>query len=149
MILDELAHAALYAPVGKGIAGALEFLANADLAGMDEGMHHIEGDQIYAMVLDYNTKPRNQCVWEAHRRYLDVQYIVSGVERMGCADLDRMTPVGDYDEAKDVLFLEGEGSFFILRAGAFAIFAPHDVHMPGIAVAEPEPVRKVVVKVLV
>ena len=119
------------------------------MGGLAAGRHAIDEDRIFALVQDYETKPREAGRWEAHRRYCDVQFVASGVEFIGVAPLDGMRVVEAYDEAKDVAFFEGEGDLVTLRAGSFAIFWPHDAHMPGVAAGGPTAVRKVVVKVAV
>lgn len=146
MILDRLENRELYFRLGPGIERALRFLAAADLTALPEGRHPVEGDRIYALVQEYEPRPPEAAAWEAHRRYADVQYVVSGEERLGRAEVERLA-AGDYDEAKDLLLLTGQGDFFTLRAGCFAIFLPHDAHAPGLATDRLSRVRKVVVKV--
>ena len=94
----------------------------------------------------YDTLERAQGAWEAHRRYIDLQYVVAGRERIGYAQASRMTP-GAYDRERDLLPLAGDGDFLTLGAGDFMLLFPDDAHMPRIAVAAPAPVRKVVVKI--
>lgn len=152
MIRDDLNNAALYAGLGAGIGSALEYLRATDLAALPLGKHEIRGQDLMAIVQDYETKLAADCFWEAHRKYLDVQFIVRGVERMGYAPLDALRVIQAYDEAKDFMKLDdprGVGDFMDIRAGAFAIFGPRDAHMPGIAAGAPSSARKVVMKVRV
>jgi len=37
--------------------------------------------------MEYQTKPREQGIWEAHRKYIDVQYMIQGSELMGWASI--------------------------------------------------------------
>jgi YhcH/YjgK/YiaL family protein len=149
MLIDQIRHAGAYTGMGPGLAQAFAFLASAPLATLALGRHEITGDRVFALVQDYLTKPPDAGVWEAHRRYIDVQYVVLGTERLGYAPLDRLTVTQPYDEAKDVVLLAGEGDRVTAAAGTFVVFFPHDAHMPGLALGEPAPVRKVVVKVAV
>ena len=98
------------------------------------------------MVQEYDTKPAAQAKWEAHRKYIDIQYVISGMERMGFANLKTMQ-VGEYAPERDFQALNGAGSFVDVFAGAFVIFFPEDGHMPCLCVDAPEPVRKIVLKV--
>jgi YhcH/YjgK/YiaL family protein len=102
------------------------------------------------MVQRYRTKPVTDAVWEAHRRYIDIQYVAEGNERIGYAHLDDELPVRKvYDAEKDYALYEANGDFLAVTAGSFAIFAPHDIHAPGLAINGPESlsdVCKVVVK---
>ena len=132
----------------RRIKAALHFLQSTDLENLPVGRIELEGKQLFALVQEYNTKPRGKGFWEAHRQYIDVQYVVSGVEHMGYVNLAQMK-VGTYDAKTDFLPMEGEGNFLVMPAGTFTIFAPQDGHMPGMAVSDPQPVKKVVVKVAI
>ncbi len=134
--------------LAKRLQAAFDFLQNTDLENTPVGKIEIEGDRVFALVQEYNTKPREKGFWEAHRQYIDVQYVVSGLEHMGYANLSQLTP-GQYDASRDFLPIEGAGSFVLLPSGMFTVFLPEDGHMPGIAVTEPQPVKKVVVKIAV
>jgi biofilm protein TabA len=146
MIVDEIRNASLYYALGQRIETALRYLESADMPALEPGRHEIGGG-CFAIVQDYSTAPREQKRWEAHRDYIDVQFIASGREFIGYADIETLQLLEDYDAAKDVSWHEGDGSFVTARAGAFMILYPHDAHMPGVAIDGPEAVRKVVVKV--
>jgi YhcH/YjgK/YiaL family protein len=148
MIADLLTNAGLYTALGPGIARGLRFLAETDLAGLAQGRHELDGQRLYALVNDCTPKPPGEGRWEAHRRYLDLQYVVSGVEHMGVAPIDRLS-AGDYDADRDMLRLSGAGDYLTFGAGQFMILWPGDAHMPGIDAGVPGPVRKVVVKIAI
>jgi YhcH/YjgK/YiaL family protein len=148
MILDQLQNAAWYFGAHERLTKALRYLQNTELSHHASGRYEIEGNGIFMLVQEYETKPREKGFWEAHRQYMDIQYVASGVELMGYANLNALR-VDEYDESRDFVPAFGEGMFFEMHAGAFAIFAPQDAHMPGIAVGEPQPVRKIVMKVRV
>ena len=147
MIIDNVKNSALYTGLGTGIRTALEYLAKTDFSAMRPGRYNIEGDNVYALVQQYETKPRLTGVWEAHRRYIDVQYVMAGIETMGYAPLDNLTVTQSYSAEKDCMLLAGKGSFVTAGAGTFVIFFPLDAHMPGLADTAPVSVLKVVVKV--
>ncbi len=146
MIFDTLAHHARYLGLGPKLAAAFGFLVNTDLAALQPGRIELPGAALYVLVQEYTTKPAEQGVWEAHRRYIDVQYIFSGHERMGFAHLSTMQ-LGDYVPERDFQPLSGNGHTIDLFPGSFVIFHPEDAHMPGLAVDSPEAVKKIVVKV--
>ncbi len=146
MIFDTLNNAQRYSGLGYNLANALKFLRHTDLAGLPPGRIDIDGNNLYALVQEYATRPAEQGLWEAHRNYIDVQYLVNGMERMGFANLGSMQ-LGDYVPEKDFVPLSGTGNYVDLFAGAFVIFFPQDGHMPGLCVGQPEPVKKVVLKV--
>jgi len=149
MIVDKLRNASLYEGMGERIALGLEFLRSNDLPGMAPGKHEIRGSEVYAIVTQYDTKRLEASRWEAHRCYIDIQYIVQGCERLGYANVADLRVSEPYDGEKDALFLEGEGSFVTARPGTFILFGPEDAHMPGVALTSPGPVKKVIVKVRV
>ena len=146
MIIDQLQNAEQYYGLGTGIEAALRYLQQTDFKDVAPERYDIDGDRVYAMVQEYDAKPKAEGFWEAHRKYLDVQYVAAGVEHMG---YEAAAPLqaGPYEEDKDFIKLEGDGEFFLLREGYFCILAPQDAHMPGMAVGQSAPVKKVVVKV--
>ena len=147
MVIDTLAHRDAWRGLHPRLGEGLEFLRTADLAALPLGRHEIEGERLFAIVDEYVTRPPERCRLEAHRRYHDIQYLVSGRERIGYAPLERVRIVEPHDEARDVAFFDGEYDTLTLHPGTFAIFAPHDVHAPQMMIDRPEQVRKVVVKV--
>ncbi len=149
MIIDVLENANLYREVNSKFNKAFNFLRNMDLLKLDMGKYEIEGTNIYAIVDNYFTRFKEEGLWEAHRRYIDIQFVVKNKEQMGYASLGQMQNCTEYDQEKDILFFEGTGSYFIMPAGTFVILAPQDVHMPGIAIEKSEAVKKIVIKVLV
>ena len=148
MILDCLPQWRRYATTLSGLAKAFEYLQTLD-AGCPNGRYELDGDKVFALVQSYQSKPRAEGKWEAHCKYIDVQYIASGAERIGWTHVSRLTLTEPYDETKDIAFYKGTGDFVTVPAGSFAILFPEDAHMPGIAVDTPSPVTKVVVKVRV
>jgi len=150
MILDTLANAARYYSLGGRIETALRYLQSTDCTQLPVGKIPLQGEEIYALVQDNTTKLREHGVWEAHRRYIDVQFVAAGVEEMGYANVETLTVKQPYDELKDYALFEGSGSYVRVAAGNFTIFMPQDGHIPGSAVNEqPAAVRKVVIKVAI
>ncbi len=119
MILDRLENAALYRSLGAEIALALDYLGGTDFSQTPEGRYELDGDRVFALVQRYRPKPPAEARWEAHRQYVDVQYVAEGLERMGYAPLADGLPVQRvYDSQKDVVFFEVQGDF--LRSGRAA-----------------------------
>lgn len=150
MVLDKLDNASWYLGLGERIAIALAYLRENDCTKLPVGKTPIRGDQIYALVQDNTTKPREQGVWEAHRKYIDVQFVATGVEEIGYANIETLSVKKPYGDKDDYALFDGPGSFVTVPAGSFTIFFPADGHIPGLAVnGQPAAVRKVVVKVAV
>lgn len=148
MVHDILARSSRFASLGPAFNRAFAFLERDDLAALPVGTHEIDGSRLYALVQDYQTKPAAEGKWEAHRKDIDLQYVVSGRERFGCAPGGRMTP-GQYDESRDFEAPVGDGAFVELRTGEFILLWPSEPHMPGMALGQPAPVRKIVLKIAI
>lgn len=148
MVVDSLDNARLYAPLGTRIAAALEHVASTNLAAAPAGRYELDGNRVFVLVQDYTSKSQGDGRWERHRRYIDLQVVVSGNERIGYAPAASLEE-GPYDPDRDIAFLTGGGSFVTLSAGHFMLLWPDDAHMPGIEAGGPAPVRKVVVKIAV
>jgi YhcH/YjgK/YiaL family protein len=147
VILDTCTQHALYAPLHPRLAQALAAMLDRDWRTIPAGTIELDGERLFAMVNHYTTREASQCRFEAHRRYVDLQFLVAGTEQIEVADIRSLESVVPYDPASDVAFFQGSGDRFVLTPGRFAIFFPHDAHRPGIAVAEPGAVQKVVIKV--
>ncbi len=148
MIIDTLSNATLYSGLSSRIQQAFAYLQQTDLENAETGKYEIDGTNVFALVQEYESKPMAEGKWEAHRRYIDVQYIVRGNEQIGYVHISHLTP-GDYDADRDFLPLTGEGEYLTLFAGDFMLLFPDDGHMPGLVVGGSGPVKKVVVKVAV
>ena len=149
MIIDQLKNAVFYSGLHQGLDTAFHYLQNTELANLEPGRREIDGANVYVNVVEYNTRPKEDAGrWEAHREYMDVQYVAEGVELMGYAPLDQLE-TGEYNEERDILAVSGKIDFFVAPEGTFAIFGPQDGHTAALAVAGPEHVRKIVVKVRV
>lgn len=146
MILDHLASADRYTSLHSGFAGAFAFLRRPDLASLEVGTYPIDGEQIYAMVQKMAGRSRDQAVLEAHRRYIDIQFVVAGVDEMGWKSLALCTEArADYSPEQDVqLFDDIAAAWTAVGPGAFTIFFPEDAHAPVISDGE---LHKVVIKV--
>ncbi|MCP3923213.1 MAG: DUF386 domain-containing protein [Desulfobacterales bacterium] len=144
MIIDHVDNMSLYKGLSKSLDKALEYIKNTDFSDMS-GEYEIEGREIFAIVNRYKTKDQIECKLEGHRKYIDVQYMVSGKEGMGYAPLADQEVATSYDDDKDLIFFEGDASFTRFEKNMFTILHPNDLHMPGVGAGEE--VLKVVVKV--
>lgn len=151
MIQDTLSHAALYECLNSRFAKAFAFLRTVD-GTQALGRHDIDGDHCFALVQTYETKPVEKAKFEAHRKYIDVQFVYSGRETILWAPLSAMKEeTMAYDETKEAALwkLVPDVTPLHLSAGHFAILFPHDAHAPCVEWEQPGQVFKVVVKVAV
>lgn len=131
------------------IQTALKWIADHDVAHMDTGTYEIQGRDLYINIQDIITQPAENCRPERHNDYLDIQYVVSGVERMGCVPYTGNEAVLAAIENKDIILYKDlvEESFVDVAPGCYCIFFSNDIHRPGCAIGEPGNVRKAVAKV--
>ena len=127
-----------------------------DLARRVQEHYHLAPGESFAQRFGLFTpghvglKPPAEKKWEAHRNYLDIQYVAEGREVMGWAPVGRLTPAGPYNPEKDVInFQEAEASPVQVEKGGFALFYPEDGHQPGCQLGAAAKIRKIVVKVKV
>ena len=151
MIVGSLSQVAQQAATPPGIQKALDFLQRAVNEDLPDGRVTIDGSAVYALVQSYESRAENDNpTFEAHRRYVDIQYIVSGSEVLGWAPLDELSVTVPYDGEKDALLgtVPPEAATLIrFAAGQAIVLYPTDAHAPGLAAGEPGPVKKTVVKI--
>ena len=95
MIIDALANMDFYKNLNESLYKGLRFLRETDLAALPVGRYEIDGDAVFALVQEYETHPPEECRWEAHYTYTDIQYIVEGSEKMGWKALDGVVKTED------------------------------------------------------
>ena len=149
MILDHLDNALLYGGLEQRIAIGLALLNEDSVRNAAPGKYEVDGENLFYVVDEYETKPVEEGRLEIHRKYLDIQYIVSGCECIGTAPLEGLTEQTPYDGEKDLAFYKYEPSMsqLHLKQGMFAIFWPNEPHMPGRSINNAKTVNKIVVKV--
>jgi biofilm protein TabA len=128
---------------------AFKFLKENDLTKLENKRHDIDGDNVYIIISEYNTKEPETARYEAHRKYADIQYVAAGNEMIGVAPLtSRGKILQAYDESKDIEFAEySNGKLFPASPDNFFVFFPEDGHMPSVKVNAVGHVKKAVVKV--
>jgi len=154
MICDHLSNRGRI-DLGAAFGKAFAFLESVNETTPD-GTYELDGRSVYAMVQSYDTEPGEPARMEVHRKYIDIQYTISGVEVIAwthdTGNIPYQTP---YDPAKEAGFLQtpadAEISHLEMKPGMFAVFFPSDAHCGKVqsAAAGPKHVRKVVVKVAV
>ena len=147
MIYDHINNIAFYRGLSPDIAVGLDSLKQMQ-PDIDVGVYQINL-RVKAIVSEYETKTVNECGYEAHRKNVDIQYLLLGEERIACLPIERLKETKPYSEEKDAVFYTTDlrPQELILVNGYFAILFPQDGHMPQLCIDEPVPVKKVVVKV--
>ena len=127
---------------------AFAFLKDNDLSKLEVKRYDIDGDNLYASVSEYITKNEEDARFEAHRNYIDIQYVIDGAEQMSITPLSgKKEELVPYDPAKDVEFMTVDKTeSYEATPDRFFIFLPSDIHRPSVKTGENKNVRKVVVK---
>ena len=136
----------------RAIEKALHFLRTTDFTTLEPGVVEIEGRNIFAQVLDLTTKDLHENRPEVHRRYLDIQFLAWGEEKIGIAiDTGNNQISESLLEQRDIIFYHASEheSFIEMIPGSYAIFFPQDVHRPACHKTVATPIRKIVVKVAI
>ena len=150
MIITDIKHIEHQVSMMPAIKKAIEFLRRPDIHNMADGRVDIDGQDVFALVHRYETVKTYALKFEYHRKYIDIQYIVSGKEVMGWAPAERMVITETYDIEKDICFgtvPKEEMTSVYLQAGQVAVLYPEDGHAPKLAAGSPSHVVKIVVKV--
>jgi YhcH/YjgK/YiaL family protein len=148
MIADYITNASKYYFNHKLFEAAFSFLEKTKFDELVDGKYPIVGENCFAIVNRYNTKEVSDSFAESHKKFIDIQYIVRGIEKIGYTYIRNLENL-NYDTDIDLQKHEGSLDFLSLKKGSFAIFFPDDVHMPGIINGTKCSVLKVVVKIAI
>lgn len=145
MILDNHKNIDKYSSIHPNFKKAFDFIKNYQSGKLQDGKYEILGDEVFAIVAQIkNYEAITQL--EAHRKYIDVQYVVEGEDVIGWKNIqDCDHPVGEFNMEDDYILFSDEPIFkFTLSKGYFAIFYPDDAHGPLMGNSS---MKKIVVKV--
>ena len=149
MILDTIDNTHLYTGLHTGFAKAFEILRDLTLSQKEDGRYTVDGDKVYYTIQRYTTRPMSQGKLEAHREYIDIQFLLSGEELLGYAPVKGLTVAEEYNPQKDIAFFDAPKDItkIKLEPGLFCILFPDDAHLPCCHLAAPAEARKVVIKI--
>jgi biofilm protein TabA len=128
---------------------AFTFLKEADLTTLSTGRHVIDGDNVFGLVSEAPSKDYDKTVFESHKNYIDLQFVISGEENMGVAPLGEVTLDKPYHEQSDIMFYTGKGKIYSVPQNSFLIFFPSNAHRPNITPGGNKVVKKIVIKIRV
>ncbi len=150
MIMDVVSNIGAYACCGERFQIAAEYLRRA-CAGEEEVQEYVElkGKEVYVSAQEYTTS--DECKWEAHKKYIDIQCVLEGEESIGYAPVSLFPEEARYMEEYDCRITDRLDQYTSLHlyAGYFAVFFPEDGHRPKGVLDAPSKVRKLVVKIAV
>lgn len=150
MIVGHIDQLETYSYLPEAVHRSLAFLAETNMAELAIGRHDIDGDNIFVNVMAFDTACADSKLHEVHREYLDIQYLITGEERIGFALANDGHTVDKPYDADNDYWLAGPldtESEVVMVPGMFAIFLPNQPHKPGCQVQMPQAIKKAVVKV--
>jgi YhcH/YjgK/YiaL family protein len=150
MIYDKIDNLDIYAGISEDIRLGLEWLRDVN-PDIEKGVYEIS-PRVKAIVSEYTTKEVNEDGYEAHREYIDIQYLLKGNEKLCCLPLEYLKETKPYKPEKDAAFYKEAKvcpQDLLIGNRYFAIFFPQDGHNPGLCVYNLDEVKKVVIKVKV
>ena len=125
------------------------YLSNPHLDTIAPGRYPIDGENIFAIITEAPSRELDKASWESHRKYIDLQYIIKGKEKIGVVQIDKAIVTKPYTEAREAANYTAEGEYYIASPGTFFLFFPADVHRPNIKVDGFDVVKKLVIKIKV
>ena len=129
---------------------AFDFIKKAVNEDLADGNYEIDGKNVYAFISSYKTKTEAEAKFEAHKKYIDIQCILSGTEIIGFEAPEEVELIEDYKDGGDICFygLNKDYDKIVLNKGEFAIIMTDELHAPCLSLNdEPTDVKKVVVKI--
>ena len=152
MIKDNTKNIENYSDLPERVRLGLKYLAETDFSTVVNGKYEISGNEVFAIVQDYSSRPIIEGPFEAHKKYIDIQYIIQGEEQIGVWGIENFSQITNYDEEKDIVFLEqnksGMPEFITMKEKEFLILYPNDAHKPSVSIKTPIYVKKIVIKAL-
>lgn len=149
MIKDKLNYAKTYFGISENLKKGFEWLQSQNLTAIEPGKYMIDGEHIYANVQEYETK--KDAKYEAHRKYIDIQYVAEGSELVGICDIKNCTTYTQYDIEKDIEFFDcnTNNEYYTLNQGEFLVLFPNDAHKPSINPIKSDLGKNIVKKIVV
>jgi YhcH/YjgK/YiaL family protein len=151
MIIDKLANNKLYRNLHPRFQEAFDFLERSDLGELNSGRIDLKGEELFVLINSYTTKKNELNVLEAHKKYIDLQYVVQGTEGIDYEIYDNHAIHKEYDQKEDyILYKPKDSSTVKLDTNHFALLYPEDLHLPTVAFNDvPSEIKKIVIKILI
>lgn len=148
MILSTLSQAERYATLHPLFPRAFDYIRNTDLRALKPGRYAIDGENLFIIVEQVDGRTREAAKLECHRRYIDIQLVLEGVDEMGWKPLAACRqPVSDFNAEKDIQFFhDAPASWISTPPDHFCIFFPDDAHAPLVSTRK---IHKVIFKIAV
>ena len=145
--INRVSFAKQYHSNREGWDKAFAFIREQNLQELKPGRYIIDGENVFATITEGPAKWIDTTMWESHRNYIDIHYVINGEEKIGVAPLSSATVIKKYNPARDLTFYKASGKYYTAGPGMFFIFFPHDAHRPNLAAKGIDTVKKLVIKI--
>ena len=152
MILDQLKNAKQYEGIHAGVDKALEAMKQYTSDNYPLGKVEIDGDNVFLLLNCYETRSKEESKAEAHRKYIDVMYMVEGAETIYVKSVDSLKHItAEYTPEMEALLgdTDEDATAVRLEAGSFVVLFPQDAHSPACDADGKHTVKKIIGKVKV
>ncbi|MGL5125421.1 MAG: YhcH/YjgK/YiaL family protein [Fusobacteriaceae bacterium] len=150
MIFDKLNNITQYKGINSNLDLAIDAILKGEYLMADTGKHEVFGEEVFFNTMEYVTKNVEDCFFETHKNYLDIQLIVKGEENIGYSEMEELEITVPFDTEKDVEKQFGIAqNIFKMKEDNFVIFFPKEPHMPCMKTNENKEIKKVVFKIKV
>lgn len=150
MIFGNLEFANRYNFLGEKLEKCFNYIKENDLKTFENGVYHIDGDNIFVNIVEYTTTTIENRFWETHKTYVDLHLMLTGKEEIHLNFLQNMTVKEEYVAEKDMILLEGSANSFVrLTENDFLICYPEDAHCTGVQADAPQTIKKAIFKIKV
>ena len=150
MIYDQISHVEQYAGVNEGVDRLLKTMANYTPENFPTGRLELEGGDPFLIFAAYETHPRAEAVMEAHRRYIDIMYMVDGAENIYVKSTEKLQQItAVYDSTVEALLaaVDDDVAEVHLTPGSFVVLFPQDAHAPACHADGIHSVKKIIGKI--
>lgn len=152
MIYGKITDAAQIQYLGNNIdllKTAFDFLKGEKKNNLQKGKFFIEGTELFGYYSEYKTHVADNQVWESHRKYLDIQFLVSGLEVIKCSSIQKLSITEEYSFDTDAVLgiCDVVDNEFKMEEGSFLILFPEEAHLPGITYETESSNKKIVIKI--
>ena len=131
MIIAQFSDLHRYDSVNPLFKKAFDWILNTDFSSLALGKHEIQGAELFANVQEYETKSVEESFFEAHRKYIDIQFLIEGSENIGWAQTESLSELEAYNAETDFHKLSGTAQETVAIGGKVAcVLFPEDAHMP-------------------
>ncbi|MCI5902866.1 MAG: YhcH/YjgK/YiaL family protein [Blautia sp.] len=151
MIFDRISNLSEYQELKEVAPKIQAFCSQLDINRLEAGRYELDGERLFVIIQNYTTKEKSTAYPESHKKYSDLQLMLSGTERIYHSSVEGLSVIRDLSETDDIIFYENTQveTYSRLTAGTFGFYGPSDAHTPCICDAQPEQVWKAVFKIIV